>query len=123
LDDRQQAIAVLLNEYGVVAGPGHPVVREWTVNGVRDADLLTAISLAKKAREEAGSVQPLNLGFIRAKLNKVIGQEKQSGTWWASIPTMEARAQELKIPGARPGESMDEFKARIWSAHGSAAGR
>lgn len=119
VDERQLAIAMLLNKHGVVAGPGHPVVQEWAVNGVRDADLLTAISLAKKAREEAGSVQPINLGFIRAKLNKVIGQEKQGGTWWASIPTMEARAHELKIPGARPGESMDEFKARIWSAQSS----
>jgi len=111
---RHEAIATLLHDQGVLVGPGHPVVAEWVATNVSDTDLLAAVHLARQAREAEGTGQPLNPGFIRAKLRKVLGKEKPvTVAWWSSVPAMEARARELNIPGARPGESTDEFKARI----------
>jgi hypothetical protein len=115
---RHAAIAALFREQGVVVGPGHPVIADLAAINVSDADLLAAVELARQAREAEGTGQPLNLGFIRAKLRKAIEQQKPTTVaWWSSVPTMEAQARRLNIPGARPGESLDEFKARIWSAN------
>jgi hypothetical protein len=114
---RHAAIAALFREQGVVVGPGHPVIADLAAINVSDADLLAAVELARQAREAEGTGQPLNPGFIRAKLRKAIEQKKPTTVaWWSSVPTMEAQARRLNIPGARPGESLDEFKARIWSA-------
>ncbi len=116
-NDRHEAIAALFREQGVVVGPGHPVIADLAANNVSDADLLVAVELARQAREAEGTGQPLNPGFIRAKLRKAIEQQKPTTVaWWSSVPAMEAQARRLNIPGARPGESMVEFKARIWSA-------
>ncbi len=113
-NERHEAIAALLHDQGVLVGSGHPVVAEWVAMNVSDTDLLAAVQLACQAREAEGTGQPLNPGFIRAKLRKVLGKEKPAAVaWWSSVPAMEARARELKIAGARPGESMEEFKARI----------
>ena len=115
---RHEAIAALLREQGVVVGPGHPVIADLAAINVSDADLLAAVDLARQAREAEGTGQPLNPGFIRAKLRKAIEQKKPATVaWWSSVPAMEAQARRLSIPGARPGESLDEFKARIWSAN------
>lgn len=114
---RHAAIAALFREQGVVVGPGHPVIADLAAINVSDADLLAAVELARQAREAEGTGQPLNPGFIRAKLRKAIEQKKPvTVAWWSSVPAMEAQARKLNIPGARPGESLDEFKARIWSA-------
>jgi hypothetical protein len=116
-NDRHEAIAALFREQGVVVGPGHPVIADLAAINVSDADLLAAVELARQAREAEGTGQPLNPGFIRAKLRKAIEQKKPATVaWWSSVPAMEAQARKLNIPGARPGESLDEFKARIWSA-------
>ncbi len=114
---RHEAIAELFSEQGVVVGPGHPVIADLVAINVSDADLLAAVELARQAREAEGTGQPLNPGFIRAKLRKAIEQKKPATVaWWSSVSAMEAQARKLNIPGARPGESLDEFKARIWSA-------
>ncbi len=117
-NDRHEAIAALFREQGVVVGPGHPVIADLAAINVSDADLLAAVDLARQAREAEGTGQPLNPGFIRANLRKAIEQKKPATVaWWSSVPAMEAQARKLNIPGARPGESLDEFKERIWSAH------
>ncbi len=117
---RHEAIAALFREQGIVVGPGHPVIADLVAINVSDADLLDAVELARQAREAEGTGQPLNPGFIRAKLRKVVEQKKPATVaWWSSVPAMEAQAQSLKIPGARPGESMEEFKSRIWAAKSS----
>lgn len=120
---RHDSIAAFLHDHGVLVGPGHPIVAEWAVSNVSDADLLAAVQLARQARASEGTGQPLNPGFIRAKLRKVLGKEKLATVaWWSSVSGMESRARELNIHGARPGESMDEFKARIVAAGSRAAG-
>jgi hypothetical protein len=114
---RHEAIAALFREQGVVVGPGHPVIADLAAINVSDADLLVAVELARLAREAEGTGQPLNPGFIRAKLRKAIEQKKPTTVaWWSSVPAMEACARELNIPCARPGESMNEFKTRIVAA-------
>lgn len=116
-DPRQEAFANLLRNEGVVVSPTHPAVMAWVEQGVTTSDLMAAVNLARQAREAEGSNQPLNVGFIQAKLKKVIGNAVQPRTpWWSSVAALEAQARKLNIPAARPGESMEDFKARIRAA-------
>lgn len=114
---RATAIAVLLRVEQVSTTAMNPTVIGWAEKGIRDEQLKAALALARQRREDEGSLQPINVGYLNACLQSVLKPAKPKGdAWWQSVPAMEAKARELGIAGARPGEEMDAFKARITTA-------
>lgn len=114
---RATELAVWCCRNGVRANSMNPTVIEWATKCVGVPALDAALALARRAREEEGSSQPVNLGYLNAKLQSVLNPPKpKAPPWWASASAMEAKAREMGIAGARPGEEMEAFKGRITAA-------
>ena len=114
---RATAMAVLLRQEQIPAQAMNPTLIGWAEQGIRDEQLRAAVVLARQRREAEGSQQPINVGYLNACLQSVLKPPKpKADAWWLSVGAMEARARELGIAGARPGEEMDAFKARISEA-------
>lgn len=114
---RATEIAVLLRVEQISTTAMNPTVIGWAEKGIRDEQLKAAVALARQRREDEGSLQPINVGYLNACLQSVLKPQKAKGdAWWLSVQAMEAKARELGIAGARPGEEMDAFKARITTA-------
>jgi hypothetical protein len=114
---RATAMAVLLRTENVPATAMNPTLIGWAEQGIRDDQLQAAVVLARQRREAEGSLQPVNVGYLNACLQSVLRPPKpKSDPWWLSAGAMEAKARELGIAGARPGEETDAFKARITDA-------
>jgi hypothetical protein len=114
---RATAMAVLLRTENVPAQAMNPTLIGWAEQGIRDDQVRAAMVLARQRREAEGSLQQINVGFLNACLQSVLKPPKpKADAWWLSVGAMEAKARELGIAGARPGEEMDAFKARIADA-------
>ena len=114
---RATSMAVLLRQEQIPAQALNPTLLGWAEQGIRDEQLRAAVVLARQRREAEGSMQPINVGYLNACLQSVLRPPKpKADAWWLSVGAMEAKARELGIAGARPGEEMDAFKARITEA-------
>lgn len=117
LSRRATAMSVLLRQEQIPAQALNPTLLGWAEQGIRDEQLRAAVVLARQRREAEGSQQPINVGYLNACLQSVLKPPKpKADAWWLSVGAMEAKARELGIAGARPGEEMDAFKARITDA-------
>ena len=117
LSRRATAMSVLLRQEQIPAQALNPTLLGWAEQGIRDEQLRAAVVLARQRREAEGSLQPINVGYLNACLQSVLKPPKpKADAWWLSVGAMEAKARELGIAGARPGEEMDAFKARITDA-------
>lgn len=117
LSRRATAMSVLLRQEQIPAQALNPTLLGWAEQGIRDEQLRAAVVLARQRREAEGSQQPINVGYLNACLQSVLKPRKpKADAWWLSVGAMEAKARELGIAGARPGEEMDAFKARITDA-------
>lgn len=120
---RATAMSVLLRTERVQATAMNPTLIGWAEQGIRDEQLRAAVALARQRREAEGSLQPVNVGYVHACLQSVLKPPKpKADGWWLSVGAMEAKARELGIAGARPGEEMDAFKSRISDALRQQAG-
>lgn len=114
---RATAMSVLLRTEQIQATAMNPTLIGWAEQGIRDEQLRAAVALARQRRQAEGSLQPVNVGYVHACLQSVLKPPKPKvDAWWQSVAAMEAKARELGIPGARPGEEMEAFKARITAA-------
>lgn len=117
LSRRAVALAVAVRQMGGNVTASDPKVRQWAAQAVTEAQIAEAMRRAKARREEEGSAQAIGAGFLDALLRDVLNPPKpKAPPWWASVSAMEAKAREVGIAGARPGEEMDAFKARITAA-------
>lgn len=112
-------ISMTFRKYTISANPSHPSVIALAEQGV---DLETLDACCKEARD-AKPNESISIGYIVKKLEgwkaqasaiKVGGAQKpKSDQWFVSPQAMSAKARELGIADARPGESEAQFKARI----------
>lgn len=115
-------ISMTFRKYTISASPSHPSVIALAEQGV---DLETLDACCKEARD-AKPNESISIGYIVKKLEgwkaqasaiKVGGAQKpKSDSWFISPQAMSAKARELGIADARPGESEAQFKARIQHA-------
>lgn len=114
---RANGIAARLRQAGVSCHAQQPKLLAWVAQGISDAQLDAALAAARQGRADEGTGQPLNLGYIDAKLQTVLRPPKPAAPpWWQSDSSMDAKARELGIPIARPGEERDAYRARINAA-------
>jgi uncharacterized protein YdaU (DUF1376 family) len=91
-----------------------PIFAAWCNAGIKTSQVDAAV---KKAREDAS--EPIS--NIVAYANRILDQlttprKPKVDAWWLSNQSMSAKARELGIADARPGENPPEFKARIQQA-------
>lgn len=102
------------------------VVDDWAGHGVTPDELAAAIDKARAARIAAGSTQPIPLKYVakvvannraaaRRAVERLEGRAPRAAR--GGVGDLEALALQLGIAGARPGESTDQFRARVQVAH------
>lgn len=115
-------ISMTFRKHTINANPSDPRVIALAEQGV---DLETLDACCREVRE-AKPNESISIGYIVKKLEgwkaqasaiKVGGAQKpKSDSWFISPQAMSAKARELGIADARPGESEAQFKARIQHA-------
>lgn len=96
-----------------------PQVVELAEMHVTAEELRRAYDAAVADRQATSDLTPINAGFIRMFVEKHRNPPKarpKAEIWWLTNETMSAKARELGIAPARPGEEPGAFKARIQQA-------
>jgi hypothetical protein len=115
-------IAMTLRKHSISASPAHPSVIALAEQQV-DLDTLDACCAeVRKAKPN----ESISVAYVVKKLEgwrsqaasiDVRGVKPKATTSWTLTPqSMSAKARELGIPDARPGESLEQFKSRIIEA-------
>lgn len=110
LSARQASVPVTSSDPRVIA---------WAAQGVTPRQLEQAIGIAKQRRAAEGSRQAINAGYLDAILRDILNPPERpavAAAWWSSVAGMDAKARELGIATARPGETEADYKNRIRSA-------
>ena len=117
INRRAVELAVAVRKLGGAVQAMDPTVIGWAEKGVTVAQVSEAMGLAKLRRAEESSPQPIGARFLAVFVRDVLNPPKpKPPPWWASHAAMEAKAFEMGIAGARPGEEAEAFKARITAA-------
>lgn len=118
--DRRREVDLVLTarQHGANVTASDPRVMRWAEQGVTPRQMEQACAIARQRREAEGSRQAVNAGYLDAILRDVLNppERKTAVAWWADDCSMDAKARELGIALARPGESRDDYKARIRAA-------
>ena len=114
----------VLAECAIRVPASSKVPAEMAANGVTVAELRSAIRLSLEEREKQGSFQPVPVKYVAAVVKSERaavrrGVERVRGRRDAArgLADFEALARKLGISGARPGESEEQFRARVRAAH------
>lgn len=94
----------------------HPKVLEWAKAGVTDTQIREAYDLAASAREADGDAGSINANYLDSFVRKVLNPppaKANGGSWRDSEEATKAKARELGMGEARPGEDWAPFRARI----------
>lgn len=115
------ALLSVLQRRGINARNAWAELRQWAADGVTPDVLAEAVERALAARSKAGSVQPINVAYVgtilrndrkqAARTAGRIGDGLSSGT-----SGLDAMARQLGIALARPGETHDQYRARVSQA-------
>ena len=118
--DRRREVDLVLTarQHGANVTASDPRVMRWAEQGVTPRQMEQACAIARKQREQSGSRQAVNAGYLDAILRDILDPPERKATvaWWADDMTMDAKARELGVALARPGESRDDYKGRIRAA-------
>ena len=119
LDDEQRqrygAIYRTLREGGAkVSALDRERLHQWVLQQVTVPQVQEAVQLAKRRRTAEESRQPIGVAYLDAIIADL--RKPKSPPWWSSVGAMDAKAVELGIDAARPGESMEQYKGRITAA-------
>lgn len=115
--ERHIQVSVLLRSLGVKPMTGaHPLAMEFAKTGATDEQLRAAVEIARQRKPEPETIAPAYLQPILADVLKPREPRRSTIAWWATNETMSAKARELGIREASPGEQPHAFKARIQQA-------
>lgn len=121
---RATALAVAARKLGAQLHSHDPRVQRWVGQGVTERHVEEAVSIARQRRADEGSVQPIGAGYLDAILRDVLNPPKpKAPAWWSSVALMDAKAREIGIATARPGEELDAYRQRIQAAAAQAERR
>lgn len=91
--------------------PAHPTVVEWARQGIRPSELRAAIVEARKSN--TGELNPAYLDKILERLKSAAPTNGKAAAWATDDGATEAKARELGLWPARPGESYHDLRGRI----------
>jgi uncharacterized protein YdaU (DUF1376 family) len=108
INSRANELVALFRKHDVHIYPTDLNVHKWAERGITDEQALGALTTAKQRRADADSDQPIGACYLNTFINDPNGP-----AWWSSSNAMLAKAAELGIAEARPGETMNDFRNRI----------
>jgi len=127
-----QALVEGLNRRAVRVPTNPEVLHQWVAMGVTPLELDLGIERALAERIKAGSAQRINVGYIASIIQTARSEARRAAQAARQAVAgrkrpdagadMAALAKQLGVAGARPGESMADFRARVLSAAGEAVG-
>lgn len=94
-----------------------PLLKSWSVEGVRAETLEAALALAVADRVQRDNPAPVNPGFLNVFVAKLRGQGSSAEPWFRSASGIEGKGRELGLHQS-PGEHFPIFKARVFVAAG-----
>jgi hypothetical protein len=109
----------MLRQYGINTNAYNEGTRKLATLGINADELQAAIFRVRDNKGDTFKIAPAYLATVIEAMRAEPAEKpkpKTANAWWASFPAMEAKARELGISGARPGEETDQFKARIQTA-------
>jgi len=109
----------MLRQYGINTTAYNEATRKLATLAVDADELQAAVYRIRDNKGETFKIAPAYLATVIEAMRAEPAEKPKTKTgnaWWASFPAMEAKARELGISGARPGEETDQFKARIQTA-------
>lgn len=101
-----------LQKQGVRCGHSDPKLLALLADEIDHGQIMAAVETAREQRANAGSAQPLNIGLV----SSIVRAKKVSEAWLTSDAMANAKAHQLGISPARPGESCAQFHTRIRAA-------
>ncbi len=107
-------LAIQLRKVFVSVNAAHPDVIAWARDGVSVKTALQAVAIARQ-RKPDGVIPPAYLKPIIAELMCPALPSTKPNAWWTSDTAIIAKGNELNLT-AQPGETMNDFKARITAA-------
>jgi uncharacterized protein YdaU (DUF1376 family) len=116
-------ISMAMREFTIAANPAHPSIIALAEQGIDPETVRACCAEAREAKPN----ESISVAYIVKKLEawraqaaaidvRGAGRPKTSGNWGLTAQSMSAKARELGISDARPGESEGQFKARIQAA-------
>ena len=127
-----KALVEVLNRRAVRVPPTPDVLHGWVAMGVTPLELDQGIDRAAAERQKSGSLQRLNVGYVASIIQTARSEARRAAAAAREAAAgrrrpdagadLGALAKQLGIRGARPGESMADFKARVMSAAEAAMG-
>lgn len=122
----------VLNRRAVRVPTKPDVLLEWVAMGVTPLELDLGIERALAERVKAGSAQRINVGYVASIIQTARSEARRAAMAAREASAarrrpdagadLSALAKQLGIQGARPGELMADFKARVLSAADAALG-
>ena len=116
----------VLDARGIRSAGADVLLRSWLDDGVSPDELAEAVEKARSARIKADSHQPIPLTYIA----KVVSSQRAAAARAAKrlgggsarparggVGDLNALAVQLGVPGARPGEDLPAFRARVMAAY------
>ena len=126
------ALVDVLNRRAVRVPATPEVLHGWVAMGVTPLELDQGIDRATAERQKSGSMQRLNVGYVASIIQTARSEARRAAAAAREAAAgrrrpdagadLGALAKQLGIQGARPGESMADFKARVMSAAEAAMG-
>lgn len=123
-DSLEAALRAVLAERAVRVPATSPVPAALAAAGVSVRELRDAIELSIKARVKQGSFQPVPVKYVaqvvkseRAAAGRGVERIVGRRDGGRGLADFEALARKLGIAGPRPGESEEQFRARVRAAH------
>ena len=127
-----KALVEVLNRRAVRVPATPEVLHGWVAMGVTPLELDQGIDRATAERQKSGSLQRLNVGYVASIIQTARSEARRAAAAAREAAAgrrrpdagadLAALAKQLGIQGARPGESMADFKARVMSAAEAAMG-
>ena len=126
------ALVEVLNRRAVRVPATPEVLHGWVAMGVTPLELDQGIDRAAAERQKSGSLQRLNVGYVASIIQTARSEARRAAAAAREAAAgrrrpdagadLAALARQLGIQGARPGESMADFKARVMGAAEAAMG-
>lgn len=108
------ALHAVLSANGCKGTASHPQVVEWASQGVTVELLRKAIAEARKSND--GQLNPAYLAPIIERIRKGGDRKRETAAWATDDGACEAKARELGLWPAKPGEDWDGLRTRIRAA-------
>jgi uncharacterized protein YdaU (DUF1376 family) len=108
-------MAGALRRLNVTVTSQNPILLAWIAEGFTVDEVVEAVELARVQKPQPQAIPPAYLDrIVRNQREQKAAPPKpaKQPPWWLSESTINAKGRELGLE-ARPGESRDEFKARI----------